>query len=234
MQVIDDQRRVLDVSVGADMLVPMLTPAELTRALRGDVVVLPGDQADVDGELRVIARRANEADPDNDNDGGPRVIIVAASTHAVEESTETVRNALLIAYPLLLAALTALAWRVVGATLRPVEVLRAGADQISGGGVVGVAAGADRATTRCTGSRSRSTTCSTGSTRPGDGSGRSWRTRRTNCGPRSRACAPSSRSPVASTSRRRSPTCSRTSPGSGCSSTTCCCWPGSTRAIPGC
>ena len=136
VQVIDAQRRVLDVSVGADMLVPLLTPAELTRALGGEVVVLPGDRADVDGELRVIARRAIEADPDNDNDGGPRVIIVAASTHAVEESTETVRNALLIAYPLLLAALTALAWRVVGATLRPVEVLRAGADQISGGGVV--------------------------------------------------------------------------------------------------
>ncbi len=34
VQVIDDQRRVLDVSVGADMLVPLLTPAELTRALR--------------------------------------------------------------------------------------------------------------------------------------------------------------------------------------------------------
>ncbi len=198
-------------------------------------MVLPGDRADVDGKLRVIARRAVEADPDNDNDGGPRVIIVAASTHAVEESTETVRNALLIAYPLLLAALTALAWRVVGATLRPVEVLRAGADQISGGGVVGVAAGADRATTRCTGSRSRSTTCSTGSTRPGAASGPSSRTRRTSCGQSDREPAyPTGGGRPPRRTATRSPTCSRTSPGSAGSSTTCCCWPAPTRAIRGC
>jgi signal transduction histidine kinase len=44
---------------------------------------------------------------------------------------EALRNALLITFPLLLGALAAIAWRVIGWTLRPVEQLRAGAEQIS-------------------------------------------------------------------------------------------------------
>jgi signal transduction histidine kinase len=39
---------------------------------------------------------------------------------------------LLITFPLLLAALAAVAWRVIGWTLRPVEALRVGAERISG------------------------------------------------------------------------------------------------------
>jgi len=42
-------------------------------------------------------------------------ILVAAPTHSVQESTDAVRDILLVAYPLLLAALALLAWRVVGA-----------------------------------------------------------------------------------------------------------------------
>jgi signal transduction histidine kinase len=43
------------------------------------------------------------------------------------------RNILLIAFPLLLVALAAVAWRVIGLTLRPVEALRTGAEEITGG-----------------------------------------------------------------------------------------------------
>ena len=54
------------------------------------------------------------------------------------------RNALLITFPLLLAALAAIAWRVIGWTLRPVEQLRAGAEQISRTGRIRGSAGGER------------------------------------------------------------------------------------------
>jgi signal transduction histidine kinase len=51
----------------------------------------------------------------------------------VLESVSVMRTALLITYPLLIIVLAAFARRVVGAALRPVEELRAGAETITGG-----------------------------------------------------------------------------------------------------
>jgi signal transduction histidine kinase len=64
---------------------------------------------------------------------GPQTVLVAKSVADVRHSVQTVRSILLISFPLLLVALAAVAWRVVGATLRPVEALRAGAEEITGG-----------------------------------------------------------------------------------------------------
>ena len=133
VQVINDKQQIVGATEGADLMHPMLTPAEQARAARGEVIVIPGYRVNVSGELRVIAKKAVAIDLDNDGDGGSRLIIVAQSTHAVEESTETVGNVLLVAYPLLVALLSALAWLVVGWTLRPVEALRRSADLISAG-----------------------------------------------------------------------------------------------------
>jgi signal transduction histidine kinase len=44
-----------------------------------------------------------------------------------------VRTILMVGFPLLLVLLAVVAWRVIGATLRPVEALRAGAEEITGG-----------------------------------------------------------------------------------------------------
>jgi signal transduction histidine kinase len=52
----------------------------------------------------------------------------------VAQSVRAVGRTLLIAFPLLVAALAAVAWRVVGAALRPVEALRRGAEEITGSG----------------------------------------------------------------------------------------------------
>ena len=79
----------------------------------------------------------------------------ARSTADVTQGVHLLRIALLIAFPLLVALLAVVAWRVVGATLRPVEALRAGAEEITGGGPAGPAAGAGLAATRSTGSPSR-------------------------------------------------------------------------------
>ncbi len=104
----------------------------------------------------------------------PVSVLVAVPIGGRLATRTALRTALLIAFPLLVALLAAVAWRVVGATLRPVEALRVRRrghhrQRARPARLPVPAAGA----TRSTGSRSRSTACSTGSTPPGPGSGRS-------------------------------------------------------------
>jgi signal transduction histidine kinase len=127
VQVLDGQNRIRAATAGADRLVPLLRPSELAQAEDGAVVVIPADRVGESGTLRVVALVAGSGDAE-------RVVLVAAPTHTVEESNEAVRAILLIAYPLLVAALALLAWRVVGWALRPVEELRQGAERISASG----------------------------------------------------------------------------------------------------
>jgi signal transduction histidine kinase len=121
VQVIDEQNRVRAASVGTDRLTPLLHGEELARARSGHVVTIGGDRVGIEGELRVVSQQAS----------GGRTVLVAAPEHDVRQSLSAVTHALLVAYPLLLLSLTALAWLVVGWTLHPVERLRQGAEDIS-------------------------------------------------------------------------------------------------------
>jgi signal transduction histidine kinase len=125
IQVVDAQSRVVAGSVNADLLVPLLLPAELSRALEGKAVLISGDRVGVSGPLRV---RAVSAGPSNDRQS----VVVALQVGDVLTSRAALRNSLLIAIPVLIAALALIAWRVIGWTLRPVEALRLGAERISG------------------------------------------------------------------------------------------------------
>jgi signal transduction histidine kinase len=112
VQVVDAEQRVIGGSVTADRLTPLLRPAELATALSGEAV------------LRVRAIQA----------GPPSAlvsVVVGLPYGDVLAARTALRNALLITFPLLLGALAVIAWRVIGWTLRPVEQLRAGAEQIS-------------------------------------------------------------------------------------------------------
>ena len=138
VQVLDAQSRIRAASVGADRLFPLLHPDELARAKAGKVVTVPGWRGGQDGFLRVVAAQAGRGDQ-------ARTVLVAGSVRDADRSLAVVRFLFLVAYPLLLAAIAALTWRVVGATLRPVEALRRGAEEISAshGGRLPVAGGAD-------------------------------------------------------------------------------------------
>ncbi len=122
VQVVDDQNRVLAASITADRLNPLLHPDELARAQQGRVVIIGGDRVGIEGGLRVVAEQSPS---------GSRTVLVAIPAADIRQSLATVAHALLVAYPLLLGALAALAWWVVGWTLRPVEQLRRGAEEIS-------------------------------------------------------------------------------------------------------
>ena len=127
VQVVDDQQRVVGGSATADRLTPLLGPEELARALAGEAIQVPGGRAGLAVPLRVRAVPADAAT-------GPVSILVALPVGDVLAVRAALRTGLLTVFPLVLLTLAAVAWRVVGSTLRPVEELRAQAERISGTG----------------------------------------------------------------------------------------------------
>ena len=125
VQVLSADNRVLTGSLTADRLTALVTPEEKARALAGDVVVVAGNRSGLSGGLQVSAVEAGS--------GADRVTVVAAlPTADLESATRTLRNLLLVVFPLLLLVCALIAWRVIGAALKPVEELRSGAASIDG------------------------------------------------------------------------------------------------------
>jgi signal transduction histidine kinase len=126
VQVVDDQDRVVSASQNADRLTALLRPDDLSRALGGPVHV-PGARVAVSGDLRVWARRVTV--------GGNRfTVVVAEPDEELVSSDLLLRRVLFIGFPILLVLSGLIAWRVIGAAMRPVEELRSAAERISGSG----------------------------------------------------------------------------------------------------
>jgi signal transduction histidine kinase len=125
VQVIDGQNRVRAGSPGADRLVPLLTRRELDRALSGERLHLDGGRAGLDGQIRVLAVQAGRPDDQ-------LAVMVAVPLADIQEALRTLRLALLAVFAPLVAGLAAVAWWAIGRTLRPVETLRLGAEEITG------------------------------------------------------------------------------------------------------
>jgi signal transduction histidine kinase len=126
IQVIDEHGRVLAASAGTDRLVAALRPPELTAALDGPQTV-SGASFGVLGPMRVVARPAG-------TDAAPRFVIAGVPSGDIDDAVRIARTALIAGYAVLLAVLAAVVWRLIGATLRPVEALRSGAEKITGTG----------------------------------------------------------------------------------------------------
>ncbi|MBB2943672.1 signal transduction histidine kinase [Actinoplanes lutulentus] len=126
VQVVDDQGRVIARSATADRLVPILYTDELRDLADGSSVEIPGNRIGFDGEARVAKVSAG---PPTD----PLTVLVARSTDELQQSVHLLKITLLVLFPLLVALLAAGLWRALGAALRPVDALRAGAEEITGG-----------------------------------------------------------------------------------------------------
>jgi signal transduction histidine kinase len=124
VQIVDAQQRVRAASSTADRLVPLLSPAELVSARQGQALEIDGDRVTIDGPLRVVALPAGDA-------GDPVTVIVGVPIAQSLQSVHVLRSAFFVGIPLLIGALALFAWRVIGATLRPVEDLRTGAERIT-------------------------------------------------------------------------------------------------------
>jgi signal transduction histidine kinase len=129
VQVLDGNRRIKAGSPGADRLVPLLQPDELALALTGQAVEIDGSRIGLDGQLRVSAI---DAGPASAPAAQRQAVIIAAPLGDIEEATAYLRVALLSLLVPLVAGLAVVAWWVIGRTLRPVEALRAGAEEITG------------------------------------------------------------------------------------------------------
>ncbi|GAA4992069.1 sensor histidine kinase [Actinopolymorpha pittospori] len=124
VQVVDGRGRVVAGSAGADRLVPLLEPTVLASARAGRPQTIGGERVGSTGPLRVVAQ------PVDRPTGGS--VLVAVSARGMSESVAVFKTTLLVAFPILVGLLAAVAWRVVGWTLRPVEALRRGAAEITG------------------------------------------------------------------------------------------------------
>jgi len=126
VQVVDPQGRVIAISAGADRLVAMLHPDELRGLPDGSVVPVPGSRLGLDGQARVVAVTAGPPT-------APVHVLVGRSTDDLTQGVHILRVTLLVAFPLLVGLLAAVLWRALGAALSPVEALREGAEEITGG-----------------------------------------------------------------------------------------------------
>ncbi len=124
-QMLDGQGHVTAGSGNADLLVPILRPDELDAAVRGARVEVPGDRALQSEPMRVTAVQVGPA-------SNRQTIVVAVPIGSFNQSVSLLRTVLFISQPLLVLVLMLVAWRVIGASLRPVESLRAGAERITG------------------------------------------------------------------------------------------------------
>lgn len=127
VQVLDSDNRVLSASVNGDRLTALVTPDEVAAALEGDHPQVSGSRVGLDSPLRVSAAEAGPAD-------ARRTVVVAQRIDDIQDSQRILRLTLLATYPVLLLVLALIAWRVIGAALRPVEMLRSTAERISGTG----------------------------------------------------------------------------------------------------
>jgi signal transduction histidine kinase len=130
VQVLDKNDAVRAVSATADRLVPMLSREQLDGLPDGRGVPIAGYLIGFEGGANVVQVTAGPPT-------APMRILVARSTDQVDQSVHVLQITLLIIYPLLAALLAAGLWRALGAALRPVDALRAGAEEITGGSRAG-------------------------------------------------------------------------------------------------
>ncbi|GAA4960237.1 sensor histidine kinase [Actinoplanes utahensis] len=126
VQVIDARGAVVARSRTAGALTPMLTPDELTGLRDGHGQKIPGYRIGDEGDVRVVQVTAGPP-------SAPMRILVARSTEQITQSVHVLAISLLIGFPLLVVLLAAGQWRALGAALRPVDALRSGAEEITGG-----------------------------------------------------------------------------------------------------
>ena len=123
IQLVDARGRVGNASAGTDRLVPILTPGELDEVRSGERILVRGERIGLDGPLRVVAVPA-----------GSDTVVVAVDYGSARSGVHLLVLGLLVGAPLLLAVVGVAVWFVVGRTLRPVETLRKGAEEITGTG----------------------------------------------------------------------------------------------------
>jgi len=126
IQVLDKSGQIVDVSPGADRLVPLLTPAQAASSARsGQAILIDGPQFGMPSLLRAAAVAADDG----------HLVIAAVPYSSAGDSLSVVAKALVFGTPLLFLLFTGAIWLAVGSTLRPIGELRRGAARVTDTGV---------------------------------------------------------------------------------------------------
>ena len=126
VQVLNPAGGITDVSLGADRLDPLLSPAAAAASARtGQATTLNGPQYGMPSLLRVVAVRAGNGD----------LVIAAIPYSSAGDSLSVVAKALVFGTPLVFILFTGAIWLAVGSTLRPIGLLRRGAADVTATGV---------------------------------------------------------------------------------------------------
>ena len=135
VQVIDAAGHVRSASPDADPLVPMFSAADLARLRAGErLTIYNGLLGERGGPMRVVGVAVEVPGDPQTAPGNPHTVVVVRAIGDVDRYQGLLQSHLLVVFPLLLLASWVVAWRVIGAALRPVEELRRGAEEITGSG----------------------------------------------------------------------------------------------------
>src|SRR5262249_46851174 len=122
-QVLSPSREVRDTTTGAGPR-PLLSPEELARALRGDVIV---EQRRQGVDLRLLARPVRTQD-------GRGVLVVGESLAQRERALDALHALLAVGGPLALLIASVIGYTLAAAALRPVERMRRHAAAVTAAG----------------------------------------------------------------------------------------------------
>jgi two-component system OmpR family sensor kinase len=122
-EVLDRHGRVSDSSLAVGQRV-LLTPAELTRALRGPIFLDHGPLPGLEDQSRLLAVPVTAR-------GQERVVVVGTSIAARNESLTDLAQLLLVGGPIALLLASLAAYGVAALALKPVEAMRSRAAEIS-------------------------------------------------------------------------------------------------------
>jgi signal transduction histidine kinase len=122
-EVLAPNGEVLDSSavIGA---VNLLEPDQLRAAAHGPTFLTRGDLPSLDGDARLLAAPVSTP-------AGKRIVVVGTSTEARDESLIDLEQLLLVALPAALILACAAGYWVAATALRPVEAMRARAEEIT-------------------------------------------------------------------------------------------------------
>ncbi|WP_051426017.1 sensor histidine kinase [Jiangella gansuensis] len=127
VQVVDDEGRVLASTPGGDRLTSIVAGDDLAAVRAGEAIRLDGTRLGQPDPLRVVG-------VPTDVPGEPSTVVVAVSLEEQRRSVEFAKIGVTAGGAAMTAALAVLSWLVVVRALRPVDQLRAGAEEISGTG----------------------------------------------------------------------------------------------------
>jgi signal transduction histidine kinase len=125
IQVLAPSGQIVNVSLDADRMVPIVSPAQAAAlADGGSAIEVRGAPFDMPSVLRVAVARADNGE----------LVIAAVPYSSAADSLAVVAHALIFGTPVLFIVFAGAIWLAVGSTLRPIDLLRRSAADVTGAG----------------------------------------------------------------------------------------------------